>query len=324
MAETRLHALEFETLKSLRAVPERDWLVAVSGGRDSVALLETLARLRARLGLRLEVAHVHHGPGADRMTREFRGRAAALARAHAERLGLAFHLVERPPGRGGESEAALREFRHGALAEIRARGKLSWIVLAHHHEDLLETRLLRLVRGTGPEGLRAMKIRGGGRKLRPWLGTRKHRIAAYASERKLEWAEDPSNLDTKYFRNWLRVEWLPKLEAVRPGSTESLARSLALLSESISGANAAGKWSGLGAACLVGDGIDRLAFSSLPERERRFVLALYARRIDVRDMGRGRVQEILKRLDTDQKSLSFRVGGLQWLVNAEQIRAVRF
>lgn len=324
MRGTRLHALEFETWKLLGSVPGRRWIVAVSGGRDSVALLEALARLKGRLGLELAVAHVHHGSGAGRATLAFRDRAAELVRGHAARLALDFHLVERAGGGEGESEAALRDFRQGALADLRARGNFDWIALAHHREDLLETRLLRLIRGTGPEGLRAMRIRGGGRRLRPWLGMRRDRLAAYAMERGLEWVEDPSNRDTRLLRNWLRLEWLPRLEAEKPGAGESLARSLALIAEAVAGTAAAGRWGGLGAACLAGDGIDRLTFSGLPERERRFVLALYVRETGARDFGSRRLREVLKRLDTDQKSLSFRVGGLQWVVNAGQIRAVLF
>lgn len=334
MSNNRLRPLEFETLKAIERVfsdgsARCRVLVAVSGGRDSVALLNVLAQIRGRLDWTLAIAHVHHGPSPVSVIQAARDRASEVAKAHSLRLGLDFHLIHRNGAdslgqehTGGDSEEALREFRHARLSTLRVRNNFDWVAYAHHHEDLFETRLLRLIRGTGPDGLRAMRIKGAGRKLRPWLGFSRAMIESYATETGLEWSEDPTNSDTGMLRNWVRRDWLPALETRRPGSVECLARSLALLAERISGAEVAGRWSGLGALCIVGDGIDRLAYQTLREREQRFVLALYTRETGVRDLGEQRLKEIRKRLDTDQKSLSFRVGGLQWVINARQIRAI--
>lgn len=324
-ASTRLHVLEFETWRVLKRFSGQKLLVAVSGGRDSVALLEALARVQARLGLSLAVAHVHHGQAKDKKLNVARARASELVARHAERLQLPFFL-ETGHELGGSrkrdaSEESLRDLRHARLSALREREGFDWVVYAHHHEDLLETRVLRLVRGTGAAGIRAMRLRGAGRRLRPWLGVRRDRIEAYARERRLLWCHDPTNSDTGPLRNWLRVEWLPQLEKKRPGALDSLARSLGLLAEAAAGAKAAERWGRLGEVCIIDGVIDRTIFVALPEAQRRFVLALYARKHGIRDLGRQRLLEICKRLDTDQKSLSFSVGGLYWTVNAGQIFA---
>ncbi len=324
-ASTRLHPLEFETWRVLKRFFGQKLLVAVSGGRDSVALLETLARIQTRLGLTLAVVHVHHGQSKDKRLSAARGRASELVARHAERLRLPFFLEtvhqRGEPRKRDSSEESLRDLRHARLGALREREGFDWVVYAHHHEDLLETRVLRLVRGTGAAGIKAMRIKGAGRRLRPWLGVRRDRIEAYVRERGLLWCDDPTNSDTGPLRNWLRVEWLPQLEKKRPGALDSLARSLALLAEAAAGAKTAESWGRLGKMCIVDGVIDRTIFVALPEAQRRFVLALYARERGIRDLGRQRLLEICKRLDTDQKSLSFSVGGLCWTVNAGQIFA---
>ncbi|MCM2280941.1 MAG: tRNA lysidine(34) synthetase TilS [Bdellovibrionaceae bacterium] len=326
MHDTRLKPLEFETWRVLQPMAGQRLLVAVSGGRDSVALLQVLVRLRERLRLTLAVVHVHHGTSWEPKIQEARDRAAVWVEARAKDLGVEFFLERASSEETSEaepffSEEALRDFRHSRLMARKTAGKWDWVVFAHHREDLLETRLLRLIRGTGPSGLKAMRIRGNGGRLRPWLGTPRARIEAYVHDRGLEWLEDPTNQDLGPLRNWLRGAWLPQLEVKCPGATESLARSLVLVAEAVSDGRSAERWSRMGQTCLIDGGIERTIFTSLPLRQKRLVLALYARDLGVRDLSQSRLLEICKRLDTDQKSLTFDVGGLRWVVNAEQIRA---
>src|SRR5262249_5193711 len=128
-------------------------LVAVSGGPDSVALLDVLVALAGGLGLRLQVAHVDH------RLRPQAHADAQFTRALRERLGLAFHLervtVRRtPPWDGLEAEA--RRARHAAL-ERRARlAGATRIALGHTADDQAETVVMRLLAGAGPRGLAGM------------------------------------------------------------------------------------------------------------------------------------------------------------------------
>lgn len=193
--------------------------VALSGGVDSVALLHTLATLRARFGYALTAAHVHHGLSlhADRW-RAFCGDLCAA-------LAVDFHpfavtvCADHPAG----LEAAARRERHSALARVAT----DWLVFGHHQDDQVETVLFRLLRGTGVRGAGAMaEIEPGtpGR-LRPLLALRRAELVAHARALGLVWVEDESNADHRFTRNRLRHEVLPVLEAVFPSAVPALARA---------------------------------------------------------------------------------------------------
>jgi tRNA(Ile)-lysidine synthase len=122
-------------------------------------------------------------------------------------------------------EEAARLHRHEALNELAAAtGAL--LVFAHHANDQAETILLRLLRGTTPDGLGAMtKISADGRILRPLLGVLKEEIEGYARTNGLNWREDSSNKDRRFARNRLRAEWVPELAAeFNPRLVRALAR----------------------------------------------------------------------------------------------------
>jgi len=199
-------------------------LIAVSGGPDSVALLDVLSELSAGLRARLQIAHVHHNlrPDADGDV--------DLVRALAERFRLPFHLervaVRTAGGDGLEAEA--RRVRHAAL-EARARAiGATRIALGHTADDQAETVMMRLLAGAGPRGLAAMApVRG--LVIRPLLESRRADVLAHLAARALPWTEDPSNRDPRFLRNRLRHEVLPSL-AEMGGSrvTEALCRSAAL------------------------------------------------------------------------------------------------
>ncbi len=191
-------------------------LLAVSGGRDSVVLLDLASRVAAELELEGVVAHVDHQlRGADSDAD------ACLVRELAERAGLAFVSRRVAPAeaiRSGPSrvrptlEEAARELRREALLELAREQGARWIATAHHAGDQAETVLLRILRGTGPEGLAAMGPRSAdGLWVRPLLGILPDRIADHAAARGLVWREDASNRDRAFARNRLRLDWLPAL-----------------------------------------------------------------------------------------------------------------
>lgn len=190
-------------------------LVAVSGGVDSMVLLDVLCRLRARLDLTLTVAHVDHavraGSAAD---------AAFVAEVAAAR-GLPFfgeRLVE--PGR---SEDALRKGRYAALGRLLAASGCERVALGHTQGDQVETLLFRLLRGAGPRGVGAMRFLDGER-VRPLLDVPRDDVLAWARAHGLSWREDPTNADLRFSRNRLRLELLPVLRALAPTGEGALAR----------------------------------------------------------------------------------------------------
>ncbi|QIA26202.1 tRNA lysidine(34) synthetase TilS [Thermaerobacter sp. PB12/4term] len=183
-------------------------LVAVSGGRDSMVLLDVLDRLRPVLGLAaLGVAHVDHGLRPD---------SAADARwveEQAAARGLPFlcRRVHIRPGRRSLEEAA-RLARYRALAAMARQFGAQRVVLAHHAGDQAETVLMRLLAGAGVRGLAGMPWRRGPF-VRPLLATEPALLAAYAAARGLGWRDDPSNQDLTFLRNRIRHRLLPLLEA---------------------------------------------------------------------------------------------------------------
>lgn len=194
----------------------RVW-VALSGGGDSVALLHLLKQRRIR---ELRAVHVHHGlqPAAEDWVRHCRRVCRTLG------VPLRVLRVEVAPGRHGP-EAAARHARYAALAALLRAGDV--LVTAHHLDDQAETVLFRSLRGTGIAGLGAMREReplGAGCLWRPLLEVPRERLRDHSRQHRLEWIEDPHNVDARYARAFLRQDVLPRLRAHFPAAADSLAR----------------------------------------------------------------------------------------------------
>jgi tRNA(Ile)-lysidine synthase len=200
-------------------------LAAVSGGADSTAMLAGLAALRGEAGFKLHCVHVEHG---IRPADESRGDAGAVE-ALCERLDVPCRVISVPPGKiaayaakGGTGiEAAARLFRLKALAGEARRLKADWILTAHTRDDLLETLFMRILRGSGPAGLRAMP-RVKGRRLRPLLDLTRRDVLDYLEEKGLPYRTDSTNSDIRYLRNRIRLELIPVLDDFFPSWRTSL------------------------------------------------------------------------------------------------------
>ncbi|MDR1662023.1 MAG: tRNA lysidine(34) synthetase TilS [Azoarcus sp.] len=196
---------------------------ALSGGVDSVALLDTLDVLQRRSGFALEAAHVHHGlsPAADQW------QAFCVGLCGARDIPLRVFRVEVERAHPAGLEAAARAARHAALAQMAC----DWLVLGHHLDDQAETVLFRLLRGAGVRGAAAMSVvepaetSGRAGRLRPLLTLGREAILAYARARGLAWVEDASNADPGFARNDLRHRILPAIEARFPAARATLARA---------------------------------------------------------------------------------------------------
>jgi len=178
------------------------YLLAVSGGADSMVLLDLFADAASDRGYELVVAHFDHGLRADSaLDRQ-------LVEAAAGRYGLAF--VAHQARLGSASEAAARAARHAWLEHARVSHRAVAVVTAHHQDDLLETSLLNLTRGTGRRGLAPMQT---GPILRPLLAASRAQLRDYATERRLSWHDDPTNAETSNPRNFLRHRLLPSADS---------------------------------------------------------------------------------------------------------------
>ena len=317
---THLAPFEFRMFRKLEPLKLEGArvLVACSGGMDSVVLTYLLHRLAPRLKFELEVACVHHGESSDPELSRFRDRAVETVRELTDRLGLQLHIL-RAPKENGElvSESELREFRHKVLRELAKERQCKWIALAHHADDLLETRLIRLARGTGAQGIEAMSLAGKNGTLRPFLGEPRADLESYAKDVKLQWIEDPSNQDPAPLRNWIRLKWLPLLERKRPGSVRNLGASLERLAE------AAAREKQGRVVPLLAATLDRKGFSELGIAEQKASLASLLLSLGTRDFTSGHIDEILKRFRSQKGRQKFTLLGLEWQCNARQIEVRR-
>lgn len=220
--------------------------VGLSGGVDSVVLLDCLKTASRKLRFRLAALHVNHqlSPHAASWSRF----CSRLCRAR----DIPFESVTVRVGRGGGPEAAARAARY----EVFARQDRDFVVLAHHLDDQVETLLLQLLRGAGVKGLAGMPLlrregrgaRGEGKVrprfagaphsshftphiLRPLLDVTRDEILEHAKRRKLKWIEDESNLDTRLRRNFLRKVVLPVIAQRFPACRVTIARSAGHLAE---------------------------------------------------------------------------------------------
>lgn len=203
-------------------------VAAVSGGPDSLALLHALHCIQDTHRITLHVTHVDHG------LRATSAEDADFVRERAETLGLSCTVasVEVPSGRDGSfSEAAARNARYRALADVAAREGAAAIATGHTLNDQAETVLLHAVRGAGLAGLHAMAVLSdapvegaSARIFRPLLGVRRSETLAYCRELGLTPVRDETNDDSRIARNLLRLEVLPLLEQLNPRAVEALSR----------------------------------------------------------------------------------------------------
>jgi len=196
-------------------------VVAVSGGVDSMVLLDVLVRLASRLDLQLHVAHIHHGLRGASADRD-----AALVSTEAGRYALPVsveRLAAATRTRGTSVQAWARAARYARLEAIRKRVRAAWVLTAHNRNDQAETVLLHLLRGAGPRGLAGIPaVRG--RILRPFLAVSRAEIESYAAARGVRFREDPSNRSVAYRRNRIRRQLLPMLtREYNPRIAEALA-----------------------------------------------------------------------------------------------------
>lgn len=172
------------------------YTLAVSGGVDSVALLHLLRKQQ------IVVAHFDHGIRQNSLDDRI------FVEELAAKYQLPFFYGEGKLGPVA-SEATAREARYKFLREIINQTKSDAVVTAHHQDDVIETTLINLLRGTKIKGLSSLKSDGD--IVRPLLDFSKAEIIKYANSQGLAWREDPTNQDQKYLRNYVRQNLMPRL-----------------------------------------------------------------------------------------------------------------
>ena len=201
------------------------WWVALSGGADSVALLHALVAYReTATAPAIHAIHVNHGLHADAPDW------VALCQRHADNVGVPLEVAHcniEPSGHGLESDA--RTARYAAFEAVVKKGEV--LFTAHHADDMVETVMLRLLRGAGPRGLSGIprhRICGDGLIFRPLLDTPGETLRSAVEAAGLDYVTDPSNLQTQQDRNYLRQVVLPAIAERWPGYRETVRRAAEL------------------------------------------------------------------------------------------------
>ena len=293
---------------------EELWLVMFSGGVDSVSLLEILLLLQSSLGIRLAVFHLHHGPASE-VQESYRNQALQFSQELAQSRNLPFYAVKSENPLSSEND--MRKFRQKEIQNLRSSISVDRVIFGHHQDDLLETQIMRMIRGAGPEaGLSPMKVVSGA-ELRPLLRVHRTELKKLAEESGWKWLEDPSNQDSHFLRNWIRNQWLPMLEDRHPGALNSFSRSFDLLSEALRDSNI----ESLPSDIWVGDQISRPLFLTLTNLQKSQCLALYLRKLGAREFNHNQIKEILKHLDISQVEHIFVAAHMTWTLSQEFIVA---
>jgi tRNA(Ile)-lysidine synthase len=218
------------TLSRYRMIESGDTLiVAVSGGPDSVCLLDILNRIKGDFNLTLVVAHFNHGlrPAEDpEETRFVHGLAQAMNLPCDTGHGAS--LLEAKPG---SPEERAREARYAFLETVKERHGAGKIALGHNLNDQVETIIMRLLRGSGLKGLAGIPPVRDGVIIRPLIEISRSDINRYLDHRGLRFVTDSSNLNTEYLRNRIRLELLPLLLEYQPRLLDRLGRLSDILRE---------------------------------------------------------------------------------------------
>jgi tRNA(Ile)-lysidine synthetase-like protein len=191
-------------------VPSGKYIVAVSGGVDSMVLLDILAKkfnLQQNItpvSTQLIIAHFNHG------IRDDSGEDERVVRQAAKNYGLVFEAGHGKLGKKTSEEVA-RKHRYKFLDTLKKKYLADAIITAHHQDDVIETAFLNMLRGSGHRGLVAIKVNPN--IMRPLVHVTKEEILTYAKKHKIKWREDATNQDETYLRNYIRKNTMPALTA---------------------------------------------------------------------------------------------------------------
>jgi len=306
----------WKQLKSESLTDRSEFILAVSGGLDSMVLLAAFRKLKPQS--KIIVAHYHHGESDVHEVHAYREQALQMVKSYCESHNLKFLSAKSSEKLFSENQ--FREKRLQFFAQVKSDFPNAIFATAHHKDDQLETWLLKMIRGTGAEGLENFKF-WNQQTLRPLLTFTKSEILAYAQTEGVTWIDDPTNQQSDYLRNWVRNEWLGDLAAKIPGSIENLTNSLGrLISEvkvnnEVIDINYEYNSEGNPTKAIF----DRTEFLQLSHSEQFKTLAKALKGIGQREFSQGQLEEIIKRLDKNKKDIIFSIAGVNWFINAQQV-----
>ena len=275
------------------------FLIGLSGGADSVALTMMLQPAIIEGAIRAEAVHVNHSlRGAESDEDEL------FVRKLCEELGIGC-LVYRADLSGHTDEAAAREARFACFRKALKETGADALMLAHHADDQVETFLMRLLRGSGADGLQGMAEKqetNGILILRPLLKLSRQELRDALRQDGIAWREDSSNADKAYLRNRVRTELIPLLEQIAPGSEERIFRTAELIRSDNEALQHAARE--IFAASAKGDLLETDELLTVPEAVQSRVLRMWWRvhgpKLDERELSSGQTRQLLELLNSER------------------------
>ncbi len=283
------------------------YVLAVSGGVDSMVLLNLL---KQQPGVKLTIAHYDHG------IRDDSADDRRLVQAAARFYGVPVVYHEGNLGVGA-SEASARQARYDFLQAVRKASNARAIITAHHQDDVLETAILNMLRGTSRRGLSSLQSKTD--IVRPMLHIPKADIVAYAQARDLIWREDSTNSDETYLRNYVRQRIIPRIDPDSRGKfmdiiNRSQAINQELDAELINQLHFQPKTKTL----------DKRWFAGLPHSVAREVMAMWLREHGLRNFDRRTLERLTVHAKTLAAGQNINVFQHHWLrINGDHLALSR-
>lgn len=211
-----------ENIKKHKLIKKGETIgVAVSGGQDSMALLNYLANLQNELDFEVVAIHVDHSLR-EASTQDALFVISYCKRNHIRAYKFKINVKQLAEEKGQSIETAAREARYGVFESLIKKGIVDRVALAHHAEDQAETILLHLLRGAGLSGARGMEYEKRGMFIRPMLKTRKKSIMSYINDNEIPYVEDETNSEDVYQRNFIRNKIMPLISLRFPGAVDAI------------------------------------------------------------------------------------------------------
>jgi tRNA(Ile)-lysidine synthase len=303
----------------------RKLVVAVSGGPDSVCMVDILTKLSNELGIELHIAHLDHQLRGQDSTAD-----ARYVGGLAKRLGLPAAIEARDVSAYQREhrlspEEAAREVRYAFLAEVASRIGADRIAVGHTIDDQVETILMHLIRGSGTRGLRGLlpetSLKYGSRMItviRPLLGISRADTIDYCRRHRLNPRDDASNASLTPLRNRIRHELLPALREYNTGITASLLRTARIAADDLAYLDDAAERLRDDMVRIQEDTaiIDRSSFQSLPAAIQRHLLRNLAETLlgNIKDIEAAHIEETMNILKKPSGKKAALPGGLTFLV----------
>lgn len=280
--------LQLYTMELLSVSPGK-YIIAVSGGVDSMVLLDLLAR---QPDLELIVAHFDHGIRAD--SEQDRELVEAAAKRHR------FPFMYATGGLSPDtSEAEARTARYQFLNRTKTELQAQAIITAHHQDDVIETMCINLIRGTGRKGLASLRS-SATEIIRPLLNTPKAAIQEYAKKNQIAWREDSTNSSEAYLRNRLRLCVLSKMSQTQRQEFIAIYKTMCVVNDELDG-----EITQLLQTIATESTIERSQFVQLPHAVAVECLLATLRRLPVRDLSRKRLEQLVVAAKTASPGQSF-------------------